>query len=103
MKQQPIDRIKDSWAFLPAGKRLEITGVTYLAGALFFLWEVFMGKKSNAPRVVLVLAAVAYTAFAITFFSRYPGVVYVAGFVLGGVLLSLFVIWITGSGKKPKQ
>lgn len=95
----PISRIASHWDKLPRWKQILIEKTMDLASALFLLEEAVMGGKSKAPGIILALVSIAYIMFALVFFRAMPEIVLTAGYVLGAVHISIFLISLFTRGK----
>jgi hypothetical protein len=53
-------------------------------------------------RAILIGASIGYVVMAVVFFERYPTIIFVAGFILGAVLIAAYFSSLFGGGR-PKN
>ena len=99
----PISRIASKWDRLPRGKQILIEGAVYFVWFATILEEAVMGGKSRLPGVALALVSVAYVLLALIFFRTYPEIVLTAGYILGAVHISIFLISLLNRGRDDKD
>lgn len=103
MENKPTSRVAQALTAMPAYMQALSVAALFVLVFLFWLQGAVMGGKTKAPVFLLLLISVLYVIFALVFFDQYPGIVLAAGYILGAVHLSVFLITIFRSGDNNKD
>jgi hypothetical protein len=84
----------------------KLAALTLWIVATAFIWwagEKIVGLSSmHKGRAILIGASIGYVVMAVVFFERYPTIIFVAGFILGAVLIAAYFASLFGGGR-PKN